>query len=39
MSQENTEVIRRGVEAINEQDEDAFVALMSEDVEWEDAIF
>jgi ketosteroid isomerase-like protein len=39
MSPENVEVVLKGVQAINRQDADAFVALFSPDVEWEDAIF
>jgi ketosteroid isomerase-like protein len=39
MSQENVELILQGVEAINRQDADAYVALASSDVEWEDAAF
>jgi ketosteroid isomerase-like protein len=39
MSQENVEVIRRAVEAVNRRDGDAFVATASPDVEWEDSVF
>ena len=39
MSQENVEIILQGREAINRQDADAFVALASPDIEWEDAAF
>jgi ketosteroid isomerase-like protein len=39
MSQENVEAIRQSVEAINRRDADAFVALASPDIEWEDSIF
>ena len=39
MSEENVEVILEAVEAFNRRDADAFVALASPDVEWEDAIF
>jgi ketosteroid isomerase-like protein len=39
MSQENVEVILQGVDAANRQDADAFVATVSPDVEWEDAIY
>ena len=34
MSQENVEIVRRGYEALQRDDFDAFVALTSEDVEW-----
>jgi ketosteroid isomerase-like protein len=37
MSQENVEVIRKAVEAINRRDPDAFLALLHPDVEWEDS--
>ena len=37
MSQENVEVILQGVEAINRRDADAFVALFSPSVEWEES--
>jgi ketosteroid isomerase-like protein len=33
------EVVRRQIEAANRQDLDEFVALVSQDVEWEDAMF
>jgi ketosteroid isomerase-like protein len=33
------EIVRRQVEAANRRDLDAFVALASEDVEWEDSMF
>jgi ketosteroid isomerase-like protein len=39
MSQENVEIVRQVVEAINRRDADAFVATVSPDVEWEDAVF
>jgi ketosteroid isomerase-like protein len=39
MSQENIELVLEAVDAFNRQDRDAFVALASSDVEWEDAIF
>jgi len=39
MSEENVENIKLAVEAFNRRDADAFVALASPDVEWEDAIF
>jgi ketosteroid isomerase-like protein len=39
MSRETVEVILQGLEAVNRQDVDAFVALLSPDVEWEDAAF
>jgi len=39
MSQENVENVLQAVEAFNRRDADAFVALASPDVEWEDAIF
>ena len=39
MSQENVEVILQEVEAITRQDAEAFVATVSPDVEWEDAMF
>jgi ketosteroid isomerase-like protein len=39
MSQENVEIVRRVVAAINQRDADAFVATVSPDVEWEDAVF
>jgi ketosteroid isomerase-like protein len=37
MSQENVEVVLQGVEAINRRDVDAFVALFSPSVEWEES--
>src|SRR5262245_33241032 len=37
MSEENEEVVRAGVDALNRGDADAFVALMTPDVEWEEA--
>jgi SnoaL-like domain len=39
MSEENVEVALQGIEAFNRRDVDAFVALVSPDVEWEDAVF
>jgi ketosteroid isomerase-like protein len=39
MSEENVEVALQQVEAVNRQDADAFVATVSPDVEWEDAVF
>ncbi len=39
MSEENVEIILRGVEAANRRDADAFVADLSPDVEWENSIF
>lgn len=39
MSQENVEIVQRLVEAVNCGDADAFVALSSPDVEWQDATF
>jgi ketosteroid isomerase-like protein len=39
ISQENAEIVRQTVEATNRRDADAFVALVSPDVEWEDAVF
>ena len=39
MSQENIKLVLEAVDAFNRQDRDAFVALASADVEWEDAIF
>jgi ketosteroid isomerase-like protein len=39
MSQENVEVARQGIEAFNRRDVDAFLSLVSPDVEWEDSGF
>ena len=39
MSEENVESIRRATEAFNRGDADAFVALGTPDIEWEDPIF
>jgi steroid delta-isomerase-like uncharacterized protein len=39
MSQENAEIAVQQIEALNRRDVDAFLALVSPDVEWEDAIF
>jgi ketosteroid isomerase-like protein len=39
MSQENVEIVLQGIEAFNRRDVDAFVALVSPDVEWEDSVF
>jgi ketosteroid isomerase-like protein len=36
MSQENVEVVREAADAANRRDPDAFVALLSPDVEWEE---
>jgi ketosteroid isomerase-like protein len=39
MSQENVEIALQQTEALNRRDVDAFVALVSPDVEWEDSVF
>jgi ketosteroid isomerase-like protein len=39
MSEENVEVVLQQIEAGNRRDVDAFVALVSPDVEWEDSVF
>jgi ketosteroid isomerase-like protein len=39
MSQENVEVALDLIEASNQQDAEAFAALVSRDVEWEDPVF
>jgi ketosteroid isomerase-like protein len=39
MSQENVETAQQQVDAVNRRDADAFVAVVSPDVEWEDSIF
>jgi ketosteroid isomerase-like protein len=39
MSEENVENLLQAVEAFNRKDADAFVALASPEVEWEDAMF
>ena len=39
MSRENVEVVRQGIEALNRRDVDAFLALASPDIEWEDSVF
>jgi ketosteroid isomerase-like protein len=39
MSQENVEIVLRQVEALNRRDIDAFVALVSPEVAWEDSMF
>jgi ketosteroid isomerase-like protein len=39
MSQENVEVVLQQAEALNREDVDAFVALVSPDVEWVDSVF
>ena len=39
MSEENLEIALQQVEAVNQQDADAFVATVSPDVEWEDSVF
>lgn len=37
MSQENVEVVRKAVDAMNRRDPDAFIALLRPDVEWEES--
>jgi ketosteroid isomerase-like protein len=39
MSDENVEIARQVVDAVNRRDADAFVAALSPDVEWEDDLF
>jgi ketosteroid isomerase-like protein len=39
MSDENVEIARRVVDAVNRRDADAFIAALSPDVEWEDDLF
>ena len=39
MSEENVELILQGIEAVNCQDAEAFVATANPDIEWEDAVF
>jgi ketosteroid isomerase-like protein len=39
MPQENVELVRQVVEATNRRDAEAFVATLSPDVEWEDAVY
>jgi ketosteroid isomerase-like protein len=39
MSGENIEVVLQGVRAFNRRDANAFVAIMSKEVEWEDQMF
>jgi ketosteroid isomerase-like protein len=39
MSEENVDAVLQGIEALNRRDVDAFVALVSPDVEWEDSVF
>jgi len=39
MAQENVKVVLQGVEAVNRRDREAFVALVSANVEWQDAVF
>ena len=39
MSKENSEIVLQLIEAVNRRDVDAFVALVSPDVEWEDSSF
>ena len=39
MSQEDVEIVMRGVEAVRRRDADAFIALVSPEVKWEDAVF
>ena len=39
MSDENVEIARQVVDAVNRRDPDAFVAALSHDVEWEDNLF
>ena len=34
MSQENVELVRRGLQAFNERDIDAWLGCFTEDVEW-----
>jgi ketosteroid isomerase-like protein len=36
MSEENVEIVRDAVDAINRRDPDAFIACLHPDVEWED---
>ena len=38
MSQEDVEIVMRGVEAVR-RDADALIALVSPEVKWEDAVF
>jgi hypothetical protein len=38
MSKENSEIALQQVEALNRRDVDAYIALVSPDVEWEDAV-
>ncbi|MEK6326170.1 MAG: nuclear transport factor 2 family protein [Actinomycetota bacterium] len=37
MSQENVEVVREAVDAVNRGDSDAFIACLRPDVEWEES--
>jgi len=39
MSEENVDVLRASIEAVNRQDADAFVATVAPDVEWHDSAF
>jgi hypothetical protein len=39
MSQENVEVAMRHVEALRRRDVDELIAVVSPDVQWEDAVF
>jgi ketosteroid isomerase-like protein len=39
MSKENVKIIAQGADALTRQDAEAFVATVSPDVEWEDAMF
>jgi ketosteroid isomerase-like protein len=39
MSEENVEIVLQQMDAFNRRDPDAFVALLSPDVEWEDPTF
>ena len=39
MSQENVEVVLRHVEALRRRDVEVLIAVVSPDVEWEDAVF
>jgi ketosteroid isomerase-like protein len=39
MSQENVELVRQVVEAVNRRDAAAFLATVCPDVEWEDGLF
>ena len=39
MSEENVEIVLQQTGAFNRRDPDAFVAVLSPDVEWEDPVF